>query len=62
MSGDDAITAATIEIPWTIWRRQPGTIMVPDMICRWRRSHERTICRVKRAATPTAWFGDSPET
>lgn len=62
MTYDAAVSAASIEKIWHLWRRRPGTVVVPGhdvpMV------QECGACRYldKREAAITAWFGDELET
>ncbi len=61
MTCDAAASAASIERIWKLWRRRPGTIVVPGhdvpMV------QEDGTCRYlgRRQAAITAWFGDDME-
>lgn len=63
MTYDKAVTAATIERMWDLWRRRPGTLLVPGhdlpMVLD---PSERPIFIGIREAAITAWFDDDLET
>jgi glyoxylase-like metal-dependent hydrolase (beta-lactamase superfamily II) len=60
MTYDPAVSSASISKIWDLWRRRPGTLLVPGhdvpMIL-----EDGTDCRYvgKREAALKAWFGDS---
>jgi N-acyl homoserine lactone hydrolase len=62
MTYDAAVSAASIGKIWELWRRKPGTILVPghDLPM----TLEDGACRYlgKREAAITAWFGDDLQT
>jgi N-acyl homoserine lactone hydrolase len=62
MTIDAAASAASIDMIWGLWRRRPGTILVPghDVPL----VQENGECRYigERQAAITAWFGDDLKT
>ncbi len=62
MTYDPAVTRETIEMIWRLWRRRPGTILVPGhdvpMVLEGGKPHYIG----KREAAITAWYGDDMET
>lgn len=61
MTYDPAVTRASIEIMWRLWKQKPGSIVIPG--------HDLPMMLVdgvpthigKREAAITAWFGESLE-
>jgi N-acyl homoserine lactone hydrolase len=60
-SYDATVTATTIEMLWTFWRRRAGNIMVPGHDMPMTQEDGRTTYLARREATLTAWFGDNLE-
>lgn len=60
-SYDAAITATTIEMLWTMWRRRAGNIMVPGHDIPMTQADGRTTYLARREVTLTAWLGDNLE-
>lgn len=62
MTYDAAVSKASIEMIWRLWRERPGTIVVPghDMPMVLEDGETRYITR--REAAIAAWFGDDMET
>ena len=62
MTYDPAVSAASIEMIWSHWRRRPGSIVVPGhdvpMVLQGGKPHYIG----KREAAITAWYGDDMET
>jgi glyoxylase-like metal-dependent hydrolase (beta-lactamase superfamily II) len=62
MTYDPAVSAASIEMIWSHWRRRPGSIVVPGhdvpMVLEGGKPHYIG----KREAAITAWYGDDMET
>ncbi len=62
MTYDPAVTAGSIESMWELWRRRPGTLLVPGhdlpMVLR----DGRPEFVGKREAAITAWYGDDLDT
>src|SRR5947207_1971716 len=59
---DAALSAASIERIWQLWRKRPGSVLVPghDLPMTQREGHVEYIG--KREAALTAWFGEDIET
>jgi glyoxylase-like metal-dependent hydrolase (beta-lactamase superfamily II) len=62
MTYDAAVTAASIEMIWSLWRRHPGTIVVPGHDMPMTQSNGVTRYIGTREAGITSWFGDDMET
>jgi glyoxylase-like metal-dependent hydrolase (beta-lactamase superfamily II) len=62
MTYDAAISTESIEAIWTLWRRRPGSILVPGHDIPMVQEDGRTAYLGKRDATIYAWFGDDLET
>jgi glyoxylase-like metal-dependent hydrolase (beta-lactamase superfamily II) len=62
MTYDAAISKASIEMIWALWRKRPGNILVPghDMPMALEDGKPKYIG--KREAAITAWYGDDMET
>jgi len=62
MTYDAAVSAASIEMIWKLWRRRPGTILIPghDLPMTLEGGAPRYLG--KREAEITAWFGDDLRT
>jgi len=62
MTYDAAISKASIDAIWTLWRRRPGNIVVPghDVPMVLENGNPKYID--KREAAISAWFGDDMET
>ena len=61
-SYDRALSTASIEGLWSLWRHRPGSIMVPGHDLPMRQAQGRTSYLGSREATLTAWLGDDLET
>ena len=63
MTYDKAVTAATIERMWELWRRRPGTLLVPghDLPMILDPNGHPIFVGIREAAI-TAWFDDDLET
>jgi glyoxylase-like metal-dependent hydrolase (beta-lactamase superfamily II) len=62
MTYDAAISKASIDAIWTLWRRRPGTIVVPGHDVPMVLENGQTKYIDKREAAISAWFGDDMET
>ena len=62
MTYDAAISSASIEAIWTLWRRRAGSILVPGHDIPMVQENDRTEYLGKREATIYTWFGDDQET
>jgi len=60
-SYDAAISTASIEMIWTLWRSRPGNILLPGHDMPMRQTDGRTEYLGQRDATLMAWFGDNLE-
>jgi N-acyl homoserine lactone hydrolase len=62
MSYDPAITAASIETIWKLWRSRPGNLLIPGHDLPMTLEPDGTIRYVgKREAAIRSWFGNSVE-
>jgi glyoxylase-like metal-dependent hydrolase (beta-lactamase superfamily II) len=62
MTYDAAINKASIDAIWRLWRRRPGTIVVPGHDVPMVLENGQTKYIDKREAAISAWFGDDMET
>ncbi len=62
MTYDPAVTARSIEAMWDIWRRRPGTLLVPGHDLPMVLENDRPVFVGKRDAAITSWFDDDLET
>jgi glyoxylase-like metal-dependent hydrolase (beta-lactamase superfamily II) len=62
MTYDPAITAKSIATIWTLWRRRPGSIVVPGHDIPMVLKDGRPDYLGPRQAAIKAWFGDDLET
>ncbi len=62
MTYDPAITAQSIEEMWALWRKRPGTLLVPGHDLPMVLQDDRPVFIGKREAAITAWFDDDLET
>jgi glyoxylase-like metal-dependent hydrolase (beta-lactamase superfamily II) len=62
MTYDPAISRASIEMIWKLWRERPGTVVVPGHDMPMTQDNGVTSYIGKREAAITAWFGDDMET
>jgi glyoxylase-like metal-dependent hydrolase (beta-lactamase superfamily II) len=62
MTYDPAVSRSSIEMIWKIWRKRPGSIVVPghDMPMVMEKDEAKFI--TKREAAIVAWYGDDMET
>jgi glyoxylase-like metal-dependent hydrolase (beta-lactamase superfamily II) len=62
MTYDPAVSRSSIEMIWKIWRKRPGSIVVPghDMPMVLEKDEAKFI--TKREAAIVAWYGDDMET
>ena len=62
MTYDAAISAASIEQMWTLWRARPGTLLVPGHDLPMLLENGSPVYVGERHAAITSWFGDDLET
>jgi N-acyl homoserine lactone hydrolase len=62
MTYDPAVTAASIELMWEIWRRRPNTLLVPGHDMPMVLQDGKPVFVGKREAAITSWFDDDLET
>jgi N-acyl homoserine lactone hydrolase len=62
MTYDPAVTAASIERMWEIWRRRPNTLLVPGHDMPMVLQDSKPVFVGKREAAITSWFDDDLET
>jgi N-acyl homoserine lactone hydrolase len=62
MTYDAAVSKASIDMIWTLWRRRPGNILVPGHDVPMVLENGKTKYIDKREAAIVAWFGDDMET
>jgi N-acyl homoserine lactone hydrolase len=62
MTYDAAVSKASINAIWTLWRRRPGNIVVPGHDVPMVLENGQTKYIDKREAAISAWFGDDMET
>jgi len=62
MTYDPAITASSIEQMWDLWRRRPGTLLVPGHDLPMVLEDDKPVFVGKREAAITSWFDDDIET
>ncbi|HZP75947.1 MAG TPA: MBL fold metallo-hydrolase [Pseudolabrys sp.] len=62
MTYDPAISKASIEMIWSLWRKRPGSIVVPGHDMPMRLESGKTKYIDKREAAIVAWYGDDMET
>jgi glyoxylase-like metal-dependent hydrolase (beta-lactamase superfamily II) len=62
MTYDPAVSKASIDMIWKIWRERPGTVLVPGHDMPMTQENGVTTYLGKREAAITAWFGDDMET
>jgi glyoxylase-like metal-dependent hydrolase (beta-lactamase superfamily II) len=61
MTYDPAVSRASIDMIWQLWRRRPGSIVVPGHDLPMTLENGRTQYLGKREAAITAWYGDDME-
>jgi N-acyl homoserine lactone hydrolase len=61
MTYDAAVSRASIEMIWRLWRRRSGSILVPGHDLPMTQSDGATTYLGTREAAITAWFGDDME-
>ncbi len=59
MTYDPAISRASMEFIWTLWRQKPGTLLIPGHDVPMRLEHDRPTYIAARTAGIRAWFGDN---
>lgn len=62
MTYDAAVSKASIEMIWEMWRRRPGNIVVPGHDMPMVLEKDQTKYITKREAAIIAWYGDDMET
>ena len=62
MTYDAAVSKASIDAIWTLWRKRPGNILVPGHDVPMVLENGKTKYIDKREAAISAWFGDDMET
>jgi len=62
MTYDAAVSKASIDMIWTLWRKRPGSIVVPGHDVPMVLENGKTKYIDKREAAISAWFGDDMET
>jgi glyoxylase-like metal-dependent hydrolase (beta-lactamase superfamily II) len=62
MTYDPAVSAASIEMIWSFWRRRPGSILVPGHDMPMTQENGKTRYIGKREAAITSWYGDDMDT
>jgi glyoxylase-like metal-dependent hydrolase (beta-lactamase superfamily II) len=62
MTYDAAVSKASIDSIWTLWRKRPGNIVVPGHDVPMVLEKGQTKYIDKREAAVSAWFGDDMET
>ncbi len=58
MTYDPAISRASMEEIWALWRRRPGTILIPGHDVPMRLEHGAPVYIAERTAGVRAWFGE----
>jgi glyoxylase-like metal-dependent hydrolase (beta-lactamase superfamily II) len=59
---DAAVSRATLETIWALWRREPGTLLVPGHdLCMRLDAQGQPVYEGERQASINAWFGDDME-
>jgi glyoxylase-like metal-dependent hydrolase (beta-lactamase superfamily II) len=61
MTYDPSVTARSIEAMWVLWRKRPGTLLVPGHDLPMVLENDKPVFVGKREAAITAWFDDSLE-
>ncbi len=61
MTYDPAISRASIDMIWELWRRRPGSILVPGHDLPMTQTNGVTAYIGQREAAITAWYGDDME-
>jgi glyoxylase-like metal-dependent hydrolase (beta-lactamase superfamily II) len=59
---DQSVSMASIATIWTLWRRRPGSILVPGHDIPMTQTDGRIEYLASRNATVKAWFGNDLET
>ncbi len=62
MTYDAAVSRATIDMVWKVWRMRPGSIVVPGHDLPMMLDGDRSQYLGKREAAITSWYGDDLET
>jgi glyoxylase-like metal-dependent hydrolase (beta-lactamase superfamily II) len=62
MTYDPAVAAATVAMVWDIWKRRPGSIVIPGHDVPMAQENGKPRYIGKREAAITAWYGDDMET
>jgi glyoxylase-like metal-dependent hydrolase (beta-lactamase superfamily II) len=58
MTYDPAVSRASMEAIWSLWRRRPGTILIPGHDVPMRLEIDRPAYLTERTAGIKAWFGE----
>jgi len=61
MTYDAAISKASIEAIWALWRKRPGNILVPGHDVPMVQKNGKTKYIDKREAAISVWYGDDME-
>jgi hypothetical protein len=61
MTMDAAASRSTMERIWDVWRKKPGSILVPGHDVPMRLENSEPVYIAKRTAGITAWFGRTLE-
>ncbi len=59
MTYDPAVSRASIEAIWTLWRKRPGTVLVPGHDVPMMLENGAPVYLAPRAAGVAAWFGET---
>jgi len=62
MTYDAAVSKASIEMIWKLWRERPDTVVVPGHDMPMVQENGKTAYITKREAAIVAWYGDDMET
>ncbi|MGC1465714.1 MAG: MBL fold metallo-hydrolase [Pseudolabrys sp.] len=62
MTYDAAVSKASIEMIWKLWRERPDTVVVPGHDMPMVQENGKTSYITKREAAIVAWYGDDMET
>jgi hypothetical protein len=61
MTYDASVTAKSIESMWALWRKRPGTLLVPGHDLPMLLEDDKPVFVGKRQAAIESWFDDSLE-
>ncbi len=59
MTDDPAISRASMEFIWTLWRQKPGTLLIPGHDLPMRLENDHPAYTTTRTAGIRAWFDDT---